>query len=92
MIFLDDIEEVVRRNLPDVKAGKREMLMLAMDLNILHERVRDALYQQHTNVTRTIIRDERQLCASKCFRWKVLTVAGWAIAVGTLLTLSILGI
>lgn len=92
MIYLDDIEEVVRRNLPDVKASKRDMLMLAMDLNILHERVRDALYQQHTNITRTIIRDERLLCAQKCFRWKILTVVGWAIALGSLLTLSIMGI
>lgn len=95
MIYLDDIENAVQNALPPkvvAQISKREMLMLAVDLNILHEKQANALYNQHASVTSTIIRDERMLCKQKCFRWKALTIAGWAIAVGSLFTLSIMGI
>lgn len=80
MIFQVDIEAAVERSLPG-KFEKRDLLALGAEFNRLHERE-----------TKESIRDAHACADARCYKWKVLTIAGWIIALGGLLALSLLGL
>lgn len=80
MILQTDIEAAVERSLPG-KFDKRSLLALGMEFNRMHERE-----------MKESLRDTTCCAERRVYKWKVICVVGYLIALGSLLALSLLGI
>lgn len=80
MIFQSDIEAAVERSLPGT-FQKRDLLALGAEFNRLHERE-----------MKETVRDATACADRRVYKWKMVCVVGYLIALGSLLALSLLGL
>lgn len=80
MIFQTDIEAAVGRSLPG-NFDKRDLLALGMEFNRLHDKE-----------AAEMVRDAHACADRVCYKWKMVCVVGYLIALGSLLALSLIGI
>lgn len=91
MIYVTDLRAALARNLELPEIDKTQLLMLATDLNAMLMREIEASRKRQVAVAEEKVSDVEHNCREKCFKWKMVTVVGWLIAIGALLALSLLG-
>jgi len=92
MIYLTDLKAAVERNLDIVDLDKTQLLMLATDLNAMLLREVEASRARQVAVAEEKICEVQHQCKTRCFKWRMVTVTGWIIAIGALLALSLAGL
>lgn len=91
MIYLTDLKAALERNL-NVDVEERQLLMLATDLNAMIMREVEASRKRQIAVAEEKVCAVQHKCRTTCFKWRMVTVVGWLIALGALLALSLAGL
>lgn len=91
MIYLTDLKAALERNL-DVEVEERQLLMLATDLNAMIMREVEASRKRQVAIAEEKVCQTQHVCRTTCFKWRMVTVVGWIIAIGGLLALSLAGL